>query len=128
MKENKITIIINKSLNKVFEFTTNPENTHLWIFSIKREVSNEYPPKIGTKYKNCDNNSNWDFYKVIEIEKNKIFTLSDLEDNYNVRYTYQSIDNNKTKMEYFEWMKTWELKNPFTKDVLEKLKSIMESL
>lgn len=126
MKENKITIIINKPINEVFEFTTNPKNTHLWIFLIKKEIAEEYPPKIGTKYKNCDDASNWNFYKVIEIEKNKIFTLSDLKDDYNVKYTYQAIDDNKTEMEYFEWMKNGELKNPFTKDTLEKLKSIME--
>jgi len=128
MKENKITIIINRPIKEVFEFTTNPENTHLWIFSIKKEFSEEYPPKIGTKYKNCDDNANWDFYKVTDIEKNKIFTLSDLDDNYNVKYSYRVIGDSETEMEYFEWMKTGELKNPFTIDVLEKLKSIMEIL
>jgi len=34
MKENKITIIINKPIREVFEFTTYPKNTHLWIPSI----------------------------------------------------------------------------------------------
>jgi len=48
MKENKISIIINKPIEEVFEFTTNPKNTHLWITSIVEEVSDEYPPKIGT--------------------------------------------------------------------------------
>lgn len=127
MKENKITVIINKPVVDVFEFTTDPKNTHLWILSIKEEVSEEYPPKIGIKYKNRGDNLNWDVYKVIEIEKNKIFTLSDLEDNYSVRYTYRALDSSRTKMEYFEWMKDGELKNPFTRDVLERLKSVMEN-
>lgn len=34
MRENKITVVIDKPINKVFEFTTNPKNTHLWIPSI----------------------------------------------------------------------------------------------
>ncbi|MEI7563640.1 MAG: hypothetical protein WCJ39_08670 [bacterium] len=52
MKENKLTIIINKPINEVFEFSTNPKNTHLWVDSIKEEITNEYPPKMGTIYKN----------------------------------------------------------------------------
>ena len=46
MKENKITVIINKPIGEVFEFTTNPKNTHLWIPSIEEEIAEEYPPKI----------------------------------------------------------------------------------
>jgi len=52
MKENIISIIINKSIHEVFEFSTNPQNTHLWVDSIKEEMTNEYPPKLGTIYKN----------------------------------------------------------------------------
>lgn len=29
MKENKISVVINRSIEEVFEFTTNPKNTHL---------------------------------------------------------------------------------------------------
>jgi hypothetical protein len=31
MKEKIISIIINSSIEEVFEFTTNTKNTHLWI-------------------------------------------------------------------------------------------------
>lgn len=126
MKENKIEIIIDKPIGEVFEFTTNPENTHLWIDSITEEVSEEYPPRIGTTYKNKGENTPWDVYTVIELEKDKIFTLTDLE-NYTVRYSYTSLGENQTKMEYFEWVKEGELSNPFTQDTLIELKSIMES-
>ena len=34
MKENKIVVIINKPVDEVFEFTTIPQNTHLWASSI----------------------------------------------------------------------------------------------
>ena len=127
MQENKITIIINKPVEEVFEFTTNPKNTHLWIPSIEEEIAEQYPPKIGTQYKNRGDDSDWDFYKVVEFQKDKIFTLSDLEDNYHVKYTYRKIDDNQTEMEYFEWMKNGELGNPFTDDIIQKLKSVMES-
>ena len=126
MRENKITVIIDKSIDEVFEFTTNPQNTHLWIPSISEEVADEYPPKINTKYRNRGDNNNWDEYKVVDYQKNKVFILSDLDDNYFVKYTYRQLDNNKTEMEYFEWMTEGKLSNPFTEDILENLKKVME--
>jgi len=126
MRENKVTIIINRPVEEVFSFTTNPKNTQLWILSIQEEISDEFPPKIGTQYKNHGENSDWDFYKVVEYVPSKIFTLSDLNGNYYVRYTYRQLSNNKTEMEYFEWMENGELKNPFTQDILDNLRSVME--
>ncbi len=126
MKENKIRIIIDKPLEEVFEFTTNPKNTHLWISSIQEEVAEEFPPKIGTQYKNCDKDSNWDYYKVKEYTPNKKFLLSDLDENYHVRYTYKELNAQRTEMEYFEWVNSGELENPFTKDILQNLKIILE--
>ncbi len=127
MKENKITVIINKSIEDVFKFTTNPKNTHLWIPSVEEEIAEEYPPKINTQYKNRGKEPDWDFYKVVEFDKNKVFTLTDLDENYSVSYTYKKLGDSQTEMEYFEWMKEGELSNPFTKDILLKLKSVMES-
>ena len=127
MKQNKITIRINKPIEEVFEFTTNTKNTHLWIPSIEEEVANEYPPKIGTQYKNRGNDPDWDIYKVIEFQENKTFTLSDLEDNYHVKYSYRKITENQTEMEYFEWIKKGELSDPFTVNTLNNLKSVMEN-
>lgn len=123
MKENKISVVIDKSIEEVFEFTTNPKNTPLWIEHIKEEVSDEYPPKIGTSYRNRGD-SEWDSYKVSEFEKNKVFTLTD--GNYSVRYSYRQLDENKTEMEYFEWIEEGELSNPFTEDILQNLKKVME--
>ena len=64
MKENKIIVVINKPIEEVFEFTINPKSTPLWISSIQEEIAEEYPPKIGTQYKNRGEGNNWDFYKV----------------------------------------------------------------
>jgi len=126
MRENKVTIVINRPIEEVFEFTTNPKNTHLWIPSIQEEASDEFPPKIGTKYKNRGKNSEWDYYEVVEYEPFRIFTLSDLIGNYHVKYTYKKLNENQTEMEYFEWMENGELKNPLTQNILENLRFVME--
>jgi len=126
MRENKITVTIDKPIDEVFEFTTNPKNTHLWIPSISEEVADEYPPKINTEYRNRGDNSNWNKYKVVDFEKNKVFILFNLEDKYFVKYTYRKLDDNKTEMEYFEWMIDGELSNPFTEDIFGNLKKVME--
>jgi len=125
MRENKITVVIDKPIDKVFEFTTNPQNTHLWIPSISVEVADEYPPKINTRYKNRGESDNWDEYKVVEIKESEVFILSDLDENYFVKYTYRKLDENKTEMEYFEWMTNGELSKPFTESILGNLKKII---
>ena len=127
MKENKLTIVINRPVEEVFEFTTNPKNTHLWIPSIDEEVADEYPPKIGTQYRNRGNGSDWNVYKVLEFENNRLFTLTDEENNYVVKYSYKKLDDNNTEMEYFEWMNNGELSSPFTMDIIESLKEVMEN-
>lgn len=127
MKENKLKIVINKSIEEVFEFTINHQNTHLWIKSIQEEKASEYPPKIGTKYMNHWGDFNWDTYEVIEFAQNEIFTLSDINKNYHVKYTYKIINSNKTELEYFEWVKNGKLEKPFKIDVLEKLKFVIET-
>jgi len=126
MRENKITVIIDKPIDEVFEFTTNPKNTHLWIPSISEEVADEYPPKINTEYRNRGNKTDWNKYKVVDFEKNKVFILFNLEDKYFVKYSYRKLDNNKTEMEYFEWMIEGELSSPFTEDILGNLEKVME--
>jgi len=126
MKQNRINIVINKPINELFEFTTNPRNTHLWIPFILEEVADEYPPKINTRYKNRRESNNWNEYKVVDFQKDKVFILSDLDKNYFVKYTYHKLDNNKTEMEYFEWITDDQLSNLFTKDILENLKKVIE--
>lgn len=126
MIENKITIIINKPVNDVFEFTTNPKNTHLWIPSIVEEIASEFPPQIGTEYKNRGDSLEWDLYSVLEFENNKIFTLAKADGNYFVKYLYNELGPNQTEMEYHEWVKKGELENPFTKEIIQGLKNILE--
>ena len=125
MDKNKIKIIIERPIAEVFEFTVNPKNTSLWISHIKQELSDNYPPNVGTIYKNTGDFEKWDFYIVEEFEKNKVFTLRDKDSNYHVRYTYKKLGDNKTEMTYFEWVEKGELKSPFTLKVLERLKEVV---
>ena len=127
MKENKIKVIINRPISEVFEFTTNPKNTHMWIPSIEKEITNEYPPKLGTIYKNHGEDENsWDEYKVIEFENNKVFTLEEVGGTYKVRYSYKQINENTTELEYFEWVSEGVLNNSFPQSTLNLLKEFME--
>ncbi len=126
MKQNKISVIIKRSIEEVFEFTTNPKNTPLWVPSIVEEIAEEYPPKINTVYKNRGKDSVWNFYKVLEFEANKTFALTNLDETFVVKYTYKKLGENQTELVYVEQVKKGELNNPFTRAILLKLKSIME--
>jgi len=127
MNKNKIIITINRPIADVFEFTTNPKNTPLWIPQIDEEVSDRYPPKISTIYKNHGKSGKWNHYAVTEFEKNKLFTLKSEDNNYFVRYTYRKINEKITEMQYFEWVKEGEIAGPYTPDIFQGLKKIMES-
>ena len=126
MQSNKLTIVIQRPVEAVFEFTINPKNTPLWIEGMVEEISSEFPPHLGTIYKNRRDDLNWEMYKVVEFEKNKLFTLQDAEGNYPVRYTFKPLSESETEMTYFEWVESGEIKHPFSQDVLVKLKAVME--
>jgi uncharacterized protein YndB with AHSA1/START domain len=126
MKDKKLTIIINKPVNEVFSFTTNPDNTPKWIDSIVHEETNE-EPKLGTIYKNQNQQGNWAEYQMTEYDKDKTFTMSQIGSNYHVKYTLTSTTDHQTEFEYYEWVDNGTLEEPFTQDALEKLKTILES-
>lgn len=126
MKDNKLTIQIDKPVTEVFEFTTNPKNTHLWVDSISVEETNESPVKVGTIYRNKGSEGDWSEYEVTEFEQDKVFTLSDSGSSYSVRYTYKPLTDTSCEMEYFEWVEEGELDSPFEMTVLETLKKLLE--
>lgn len=127
MKENKISVEIDRPVADVFEFTINPRNTHLWIDSVIREEANEFPIKLGTEYRNVNAKGEWSEYNVVQFAQNKIFEMSQKNSSYHVRYSYENLSNNKTRLTYFEWVDNGEIQGPFSENTLQKLKSVMEN-
>ena len=127
MKENKLTIRINKSVHEVFTFTITPPNSTRWIDSIVKEETNEWPVRIGTIYKLQDKNGEFSEVVVMAIKENKFVEWVSKDQVYHCCYTFKSIDKNTSELEYYEWVDEGELEGPFTSDVLEKLKSLVES-
>lgn len=126
MKDKKLNIVISKPVSEVFEFTTNPANTSKWIDGIVVEETNETPPKLGTIYRNKGQSGNWNEYEMTDFVKDRTFTLSRLNGDYHVRYTFKPVDKNSCDFEYYEWVDVGDLDDTFSQEVLEKLKSIME--
>jgi len=124
MHENKLTVIINKPIKEVFEFTTNPDNTHLWVPFVDEEIADKFSPTIGTLYKSRRKES-WNTSKVTKYIPNKLFKLENAI--FSVTYLYEEMDADITKLTYLESVKKGKLTNSFTKEVLQKLKSIIES-
>jgi len=48
------------------------------------------------------------------------------DNNYHVKYTLTPIDKNSCGLEYLEWVETGDLAEPFTQEILEKLKTVIE--
>ena len=128
MKSNKLIVKINKPVHEVFAFTLNPANTPSWISPIVKEEVNEKPTKIGTIYKNQNQNGKWSEYTVTAYEENKLFIFTSGNGNYSVRYTFTPIGDNATGVEYYEWVNQGDLEEPFTIEVLNELRSVLESL
>ena len=128
MNKNILTIIINKPVFEVFEFSINPKNTHTWFTGIIQEKIDTEKTHIGTIYSSTSNGENWSSFKCIDFIPNKLFVLESVEGDYCVQYDYEIISENETKMTYTEWMTDLEqdLSCPFEQKYLENLKQVME--
>ena len=126
MRTHKLTVRINSPATEVFDFVTNPANTTKWIDFISKEETNEWPPKLGTIYKNQDKAGEWRDLEMTEFEQDKMFVMTSRATGYHVRYTLIPVDDGSTELEYYEWVDSGKLTDPFTIESLEKLKSILE--
>ena len=126
MKENEISIEINRPVAEVFEFTINPRNIHLWIEDIVESKTNESPVQLGTEYRDIDKDGDWTEYKVVQFKQNKMFELKQKSGLYHLLYKYEAISDSKTKLTFLEWVDDGDLENPFTLLVLKKLKKSIE--
>lgn len=127
MKENKLTIFINKPVKEVFAYSLESNNVPKWITSIKEEIPSEIPVKVGTKLKNIGiNSSTWNYYEVVEFEQNKTFTLKRLNGDYFVKYTCMPKDSG-TEFEYLEWVANGDLDDLMGMSALKLLKQLIEN-
>lgn len=126
MKNCKLIIKINRSVSDVFSFTLDPKKTPLWVDSIIKEVANEIPTRVGTIYKNVNKEGIWSAYLVTQYEKDKMFEFVTSDKNYHVKYTFTPLTDSSCELEYFEWVTMGKLEAPFTIQILEKLKEIIE--
>ena len=127
MKDNKLIIRINKSVDEIFAFVTTPPNSTCWISSIAKEKTSEWPAKIGTVYRLWDENGNYSEMKVAAIKNNELVEWISEDKNYHCRYILKIVDKNISEFEYYEWVDQGTIDNPFTQDTLEKLKSVVEN-
>ena len=126
MKENKLTIFINKPVKEVFEYSLESNNVPKWINSIKEEIPEERPVKLGTKLRNIGVDSQeWNKYEVIDFQPPRTFTLKRLNGDYFVKYTCTEKDNGP-EFEYFEWAEYGELDGLMEMSALELLKELIE--
>lgn len=126
MKQNTLKININKPSQVVYDFYVNPKNTPLWVDSIVREETSEWPIRVGTVYRNQNKAGVWTEYTVTNLKENEVFELTMKDGNYHVRYTHRELGGRSSELEYFEWVNEGDLEEPFTMEILEKLKVIVE--
>ena len=127
MKDNKLTIKIERPLQEVFDFTLNPNNTPKWIHSLVSEERTLGDINIGTTYRNKNQEGKSSTYVVTEFQPMKMFVMTLEDKSYHVRYTFKELGPQETEFEYYEWVDTGELEGPFQQVVLEGLKNIVES-
>lgn len=127
MKKNILTIEIHKPLHEVFLFCITPPNSTKWIPSVIKEETNEWPIKIGTIYKLTDDMGTISNVTVTGIKNDEYIEWTSEDQNYHCKYNLHGIDKETTELKYCEWVDQGDIKEPFTREVLTRLKSTLEN-
>lgn len=127
MQHNELSIEIRKLPFEVFNYTLNPDNTPLWVDGIVCEEKDTPTPQLGTRYRNKSQSGQWNEYEVVDFIPPKTFTFKQLNSMYMVRYSFEALSGDRTKLTYAEWMESGELESPFDMLPLRKLKGLLES-
>lgn len=127
MQQNILSVEINKPVAEIFNFCLNPESTSLWVDSIVYEEIDTPAPQLGTHYKNKSKDGTWNEYEVVDFVPNKLFTFKQVNGPYSVRYDFDELSDDSSRLIYTEWVTEGELENPFDMIPLQKLKTIIES-
>lgn len=125
MSDNKLIVTINKPLAEVFAFCITPPKAKLWVPGLINETTNEWPAKVGTVYTEYKNDNTSFNIIVTDFKKNEYIEWKTESDDYRVRYTFTAIDPNTTQLTYVE---TGDVDEPFSQEVLEKLKEVIENV
>jgi len=125
MKENKLTIQVHKPVHELFLFTITPPNSTRWIPAIVKEETNEWPVRIGTIYTLATSDGSSSHVTVLDIKEDTLVEWISEDKNYHCRYSFSPIVKDSSKLEYFEWVNSGELIEPFVLETLEKLKSVL---
>lgn len=88
------------------------------------EKTNEWPVRTGTVYKLQNKAGEWSEVVVTAIKENDFVEFSKGE--YHCRYTFRASNEPATELTYHEWVNSGDLE-PFTLEILQKLKEVVET-
>ncbi len=130
MEINILSIEINSPVETVFEFTCNPTNTSKWVPTILEEKIDTLTTSIGTVYrqkiKTTGGKVKDGAIVVTGFVKNKQLDFHSVNGTYTCKYKYETVGKG-TKLTYSEEEgMDKELENPFSIEVLQKLKRLIE--
>ena len=98
----------------------------MWWDAVIVEETSDWPIKIGTIYRSQGKTGNWNEFVVTDLKENEVFELTSKDGKYHVRYTHKPLDPNSMELEYYEWIDEGELEDPYTMEILGKLKAAIE--
>lgn len=127
MKNNHLTVKIDRPISEVFNFAITPPNSTRWILGVVKEETTEWPVRVGTIYRLQDEGGNISEVTVVDIKENEKVEWVSSDRNYHCCYQLRSLGQDATELKYSEWVGRGEIKGPFTQKVLERFKKVLET-